>query len=315
MKKGLISMTLIAALLFATSSCKENTAKATKADSTITAIVDTNKPAVSQLETLVLKSGNSIIKIDPNTGARIVSFTHNGIESLIQASEFEMFGSTFWTAPQSSWGWPPIENLDSKPYHKISDNEYESPVADTIGVTITKKFIANTDSSFSISYTIKNLKDTTIKIAPWEISRVQSGGITIFPTEIAQFKGKKPFGELKITSKNGISLYKYDSSAVTDNKKSFAYASEGWLAQHKGSLLLIKKFDNVKPADCAPDESEIEIYANPNKKFIEIEQQGAYKTLKSKESYTWTVKWFLRKIENKSYTETEYKKIVSEIIK
>lgn len=280
-----------------------------------TKIVTTDSSKVVEQTTFNFESGNCKMVIDAQNGARIVSMTVDGQESLIQKNEFETFGSTFWTAPQSTWGWPPVTQIDSEPYTKIAENEFESKLADTIGVKVSKKFITNTDSSISIIYTIKNQTDSTIKIAPWEISRVATGGTTIFPSENTIFKGKKPFGEVKITTKNGISLYKYDSASVTDNKKSFAFASKGWLAQHKGELLLIKQFENISAKDCAPDESEIEIYANPNKIYIEIEQQGAYKDIKSKSSYSWEVKWYLRTIENKKYSELEYQKLIEGIIK
>lgn len=304
-----LKITALASSLFLFSCTKfENYQK--KEDSTSTKIDSTVSKTV-----LEFISGATKMTIDPNNGCRITSFTYNGEEVLIQKNEFEMYGSTFWTAPQSAWGWPPITSIDSEPYVKLSTNSFESKNADTLGVNIIKSFTVNPDSSIKVTYSIVNNSDKSIKIAPWEISRVVSGGTTIFPYEKATFKGKKPFGEVKITTKNGIATFKYDSSAINDNKKSFAYASEGWLAQHSGNLLLVKKFENINASNCAPDESEIEIYANPNKIYIEIEQQGAYRELKSKESYNWSVDWYLTKIGTKSYTETEYKAIIEKLIK
>jgi len=46
----------------------------------------------------------------------------------------------------------------------------------------------------------------------------------------------------------------------------------------------------------APEEGEIELYANPDKSYIEIEQQGEYTTLIPGQSLTWEVKWYLRKL-------------------
>lgn len=307
MKKLLF--TLGVSLLLATGSCT-NPKDENKSKDTATVKTDTVK-----LGLLELSSGNLSLKVDPQQGARIVSFAMEGQEVLIQKDSFEVFGSTFWTSPQSTWGWPPLKAVDELPYQKNADGSYESKKVDTLGVTITKLFSPNSDSSFRIVYTIKNDNDTSIKIAPWEITRVASGGTTIFPTENATYKGIKPFGELKITNKDGISLFRYDSNAVNDNKKSFAYASKNWMAQHKGSLLFIKKIENIQAAESAPNESEIEIYANPNKKYIEIEHQGAYKSVAAKSSYTWEVHWYLRKIEDKKYTEKEYQKMIEDILK
>lgn len=314
MKKQKIALGLISAALLSMLSCDKPTDNPNqhKIDSITT---QKNDSTNRLLEIIELKSGNLSFKFDPNTGARITSISVDSMEALIQKEEFEIYGSTFWTAPQSAWGWPPIKEIDEMPYKKTPDNSYKSSNADTIGVCIIKKFTSNQDSSFSVTYTIQNNSDHVVKMAPWEISRVASGGTTIFPSENAVFKGKKPFGELKINTKNGISTMKYDSAAINDNKKTFAYSSKGWLAQHKGKLLLIKKFENILPSECAPDESEIEIYANPNKKYIEIEQTGAYKSISSMESYSWEVKWYLRNVEDKNYTELEYQKLVESIIK
>lgn len=306
MKKLLFSLGL--SILLGTVSCT-NPKEETKTKDTVVK-VDTIK-----LGLLELSSGNLSLKVDPQFGARITSFALEGQEVLIQKDTFEVFGSTFWPSPQSAWGWPPIKAVDELPYQKTADGSYKSQNVDTLGVTITKQFSPNSDSSFKIVYTIHNDNDTSIKIAPWEITRVASGGTTIFPTENATYKGVKPFGELKITNKDGISLLRYDSSAIDDNKKSFAYANKNWMAQHKGSLLFIKKIENIKASESAPNESEIEIYANPNKKYIEIEHQGVYKSVPAKSSYAWEVHWYLRKIENKKYTEKEYQKIIEDILK
>ncbi|HTF81312.1 MAG TPA: DUF4380 domain-containing protein [Cytophagales bacterium] len=308
-----IKTTLAWASLVLMVSCSDKPDSATvqKTDS-LQATKDSTAPILP--EVVVLHSGNLTMKVDPLVGARIVSFAMDSTEALIQKEQSENYGTTFWTAPQSDWGWPPIAAIDALPYTKTADHTYESQQADTLGITVSKKFVANADSTFTVTYTIKNNSDSALKIAPWEISRVATGGITIFPTERFVYKGKKPFGELKITSKDGISLFKYDSAAVNDNKKSFAYASEGWLAQHKGNLLLIKKFANIKPSECAPNESEIEIYANPNKSYIEIEQQGAYRELKPTESYTWDVVWYLRKVNSNKYSEKEYKVLIESIL-
>jgi hypothetical protein len=51
----------------------------------------------------------------------------------------------------------------------------------------------------------------------------------------------------------------------------------------------------------APGEGEIEIYAVPE--YVEVEQQGAYKEINPKDTYQWSVDWFLVQIP-KSVTVT-----------
>ena len=68
---------------------------------------------------------------------------------------------------------------------------------------------------------------------------------------------------------------------------------KGWLAFYDNGLLFVKKFPDLKPSEPAPAEAEIQIYANPGKTFVEIEEQGAYTTLKPSEELSWTVCWYL----------------------
>ena len=55
----------------------------------------------------------------------------------------------------------------------------------------------------------------------------------------------------------------------------------------------MKKFQDLKAGEEAPAEAEIQIFANPGKTFVEIEEQGAYTTLKAGEELSWTVTWYL----------------------
>jgi hypothetical protein len=55
----------------------------------------------------------------------------------------------------------------------------------------------------------------------------------------------------------------------------------------------VKKFPDLKPAEPAPAEAEIQIYVNTGKTFVEIEEQGAYTTLNAGEELSWTVRWYL----------------------
>jgi hypothetical protein len=61
-------------------------------------------------------------------------------------------------------------------------------------------------------------------------------------------------------------------------------------------LLFIKKFDDVASGKAAPSEAEVEVYTNPNQSYTELENQGTYASIASKDSVTWRVKWFARKL-------------------
>jgi hypothetical protein len=83
---------------------------------------------------------------------------------------------------------------------------------------------------------------------------------------------------------------------ITGHQKLFRNGSEGWLAHSKNGLMFIKQFPDISIDQEAPKETEIELYANKDKTYIELENQGMYKTLRPGESITWNVRWYLRQL-------------------
>jgi hypothetical protein len=91
------------------------------------------------------------------------------------------------------------------------------------------------------------------------------------------------------------------------------------MAHVKNDRLLVKKFPDVPVDAYAPGEAEIELYANPDGSYIEIEQQGAYTTLAPGSSITYEVVFYTRKL-SQALVSTErgnagLVKTVNEIIK
>ena len=66
-----------------------------------------------------------------------------------------------------------------------------------------------------------------------------------------------------------------------------------WTANY----LLVKSFADTSPAEAAPGEAEIEIYANAGHTYVEVENQGAYVHLAPGAATAWTVRWMLRKLD------------------
>ncbi len=58
----------------------------------------------------------------------------------------------------------------------------------------------------------------------------------------------------------------------------------------------MKKFSDVAPDEHAPQEAEIEIFANAAHTYVEIENQGSYGVLPPQSTRAWTVRWTLRKL-------------------
>ena len=249
---------------------------------------------------LVKKTGKSTLVVDPTFGARVISLKYNDIEFLYGGyNNPESSGSTFWPAPQKIWEWPPIDTLDSKLYSMEMDGKTQkfiSMPSRKSGFQFYKTFKVNpTDSSFVMEYTIKNISNSVKDVGCWEVSRVFPGGVTFFPAapDSAILKQSKLPG---VTLINGIVYFNYDYNQITENTKLFAMGSEGWYAHVKNGIAFIKTFEDLPSNVIAPQQAEIEIYANGNPRYVELENHGRYATLKPNETVKYNVKWYLRTV-------------------
>ena len=242
-------------------------------------------------------------EVDVANAGRISAFSL-GAKNILSGKEVNStnWGTSLWPSPQSAWGWPPSKELDVKAYSlgDLTDTSIEviSEKDSLLGFVFKKNYLAVlTDSSVLVTYTIVNNSTKKQSVAPWEISRVAPGGLTLYPTG----KGKKQNLLSKLmVDKNGITWFDYDSSKMnfkpSDVPKLMHDGAEGWIAQVSGNIILIKSFKDVSIEKTAPGEGEIEFYANPDKSYIEIEQQGEYTALESGKELQWQVKWYLRKL-------------------
>ena len=242
-----------------------------------------------------LKVGDLTMTIDAAKGAKILSFKHKDAEVINQSRWPESFGSTFWTSPQKEWNWPPVQEFDKGTYtvEKRDDKLImTSPVSERMKYRIRKEFaVDKKDLSIIVTYAIINESDETRQVAPWEITRVPNDGIIFFD---APLEGITPAGLLPMKAEHRAVWYTVDEA--NENRKINA-DGKGWLAYCAKGLLLVKKFQDLKAEEPAPGDAEIQVYVNRGKSYIEIESQGAYTTLKPKEELTWTVRWYLKPVQ------------------
>lgn len=235
--------------------------------------------------------------IDANCGGRIVSLMHDTTEIISQIEFPNMFGSTFWTSPQSEWNWPPVREIDTNPYtveQKDGSLVMTSEVSAKLPIRITKRFaVDEQDNCFVVTYTMTNAGDTDRKVAPWEITRVQNAGSVFFDADVEAIT---PAGLMPFVKKNGYAWFDINVDS-TQNRK-INSDGKGWLAYTDKGLLLLKKFEDITPTDPAPGEAEIQVYVHQGKVYVELESQGTYKNLKPGESYDWTVRWYLMPMSN-----------------
>ena len=139
--------------------------------------------------------------------------------------------------------------------------------------------------------------------APWEVTRIPTGGLTFWAKSTEDtIKGNGAGGTAMmnmVTDTLGIKWHKFDSSAsLSGTPKLWDGTSEGWYAHvDKSRLLYIKKFTDIPASKKAPvNENQIELYSTTNKSYLEMELQGAFDSIPAGDSLTWDVKWYVRKL-------------------
>ncbi len=245
------------------------------------------------------------LEVDADAGGRVTSLRRGGVELLSGPDvDADNYGSTFWTSPQSEWGWPPPVEIDRGPYSVEAAGDAITLTGashDALGVRVTKRVsVDRARRAFVMSYAIHNVSVAPKTCAPWEVTRVRPGGLTFFPT------GIPASGTLRLDERSGASWFEHDAAMASAaglpaaGLKAFATGKRGWLAHApreayaKRRLLFIKRFDEVPRDMQAPGEAEIEIYANP--RYVELEVQGRYEAIPPAGRASWTVVWCVREV-------------------
>jgi hypothetical protein len=248
--------------------------------------------------------GDTVFTVDAAKAGRVVSFALAGRNVLTAAKNREdnNWGSTFWTSPQSDWNWPPPPELDPNPYTARLDGAalvLESAIIPALGLVVSKRFTVDAGgAAVTIAYGIINRGPQARRVAPWEISRVASGGLTFFPMGEGQpWKGFQELLPLTIT--DGVAWLPSETQPASADQKAFADARAGWIAHVAGDLLLVKSFPGISAAQAAPGEAEIELYTDAGRTYVEVENQGGYVELAPGAALTWPVRWCLRKLDAK----------------
>lgn len=249
----------------------------------------------------VFRAGATELVVDPSLGGRVLFFGVAG-RNVLTGPEVvaagpdalpNMYGSTFWTSPQSSWGWPPESEIDSEPHEtSLCDGALcmRSQPGSTTGYGVNKRVWLRSEGEVaSIEYELVNHR-ATAPAAPWEISRVSKRGLVFFPSEVEA----EPQSTLSSVSSGGVFWIDVARAPAGDSKL-FQDGSEGWLAHLDGDLAFIKLFEDVSADEQAPGEAEIEVFVSGDYDYVEIEQQGRYESVPAGGSSRWRVSWLLRR--------------------
>jgi hypothetical protein len=261
--------------------------------------------------------GSVIFEVDPAVAGKVATFSIDGVD--VVDKNIAATGSVFWTSPQNEWyptptqTWPPPTEMDSVAYTpSVSGNvlTMTGPVG-TDKLSISKRYWGNVEhQAITLEYTIHNNNSAAVAMAPWEITRVHTGGLTFFPNgEPAVKLGDANFSAVPFTSAQGALWFKYSTAGfATSSLKGGADGLEGWAAHIacgtglEGSWayptcakspILIKEWTDIPAAATAPAEKEVEIYAAQNS-YEEFEQQSAYQSIPAGGTMVWTMHWLLR---------------------
>ena len=250
-----------------------------------------------------LEFGTTCLRVDPSVGGRVTEFSARGENVLCpldDLGEWTNGGSTFWTSPQSAWGWPPNPEIDRGRYRARLDETsgrltLESPRFELSGstLTVTKRFWPDLErEAVMIEYVVHN-QGPAVSLAGWEVSRVAATGRTFFAGRNARALGGLP---APVTSTDREGWVWMDHAEQLAEAKLGAEAARGFVAYATPHLLFLKTFDE-QPADAnAPGEAQVELYVKPNS-YVEIEQQGAYRKLEPGQELSYRLSWYIRSLE------------------
>jgi hypothetical protein len=237
------------------------------------------------------------LEVDAARGGRVTAL-RLGERNLLSGAEVDAinYGSTLWTSPQVAWGWPPVVEIDSAPYAGALEGEaivLRGPASEFLGVAVEKRIEAErARGAFVLTYRVVSHASAPVRVAPWEVTRVQPNGLTFFVTGAGTYAPS----DLPARDVGGVTWVHHDAAVIAGHQKLFADAGEGWIAHADGDALFVKTFDLVPRAKHAPGEAQVEIYASSLHRYVEVEQQGACETLAPGGALEWRVEWRVRRL-------------------
>lgn len=250
-----------------------------------------------------LEFGTTCFRVDASVGGRITEFSARGENVLCPLDDLGAWtngGSTFWTSPQSAWGWPPNPLVDRAQYSARLDGAaarltLESPPFELSGstLTLTKRFWPDLErEAVMVEYVVQN-HGPAVSLAGWEISRVPAAGRTFFAGREARALGGLPS---PLTTSEASGWIWMEHAEQHAEAKLGADAVGGFVGYAGPRLLFLKTFDAEPPATSAPGEAQVELYVKPGS-YVEIEQQGPYRELGAGAELAYRVAWYIRSLE------------------
>ena len=254
----------------------------------------TEPSGASPRDLITLTRDSITLVVDPNRGGRLSSLTYGGQEVLSTGDDSTGYsvGSVAWYSPQEDWNWPPpatfdraafsVQRVEKHSVLLISDRD------SLTGLVLQKRYRLGPDSDIGLTYWLTNKGDTTVSVAPWEVTRIPyDGTITFFSDSLRTLSGK-PLTE----SDDSLHVVHLDERH-TGKGKLFASLDSIPVTYVRDGLRFEKHTVVTDYYRVAPGQAPLEIYVDPARRFAEFELQGDYRTLGYDQTTTLRTRWVL----------------------
>ncbi|MBN2192935.1 MAG: hypothetical protein JW751_08965 [Polyangiaceae bacterium] len=234
--------------------------------------------------------GSVSFDVNAAVGARITSLSVGGVELLSGSAVHSVnYGSTFWTSPHSDWYWPPPPTIDATPYTATLDGNTVTMTGGsepTLGVSVSKTFSADAGTGWiRLSYAITNTATAPRSFAPWEVTRVPTGGLAFFPRGPGGVAADTTLEHTEVATE----VWFDSATQGPQEAKLVADGGGGWSAHAASGYLFVKRFPDLPVGAAAAGEAEVAIYLGVG--YVELEVQGALTEIAPGGSSAWTVEW------------------------
>ncbi|HYO17648.1 MAG TPA: DUF4380 domain-containing protein [Dermatophilaceae bacterium] len=281
--------------------------------------------------TLSMGCGPTEVEFLPSVGGRLSSLRYNGVPLVLPPGRVPGFhGDTFWPSPQARFDWPPPPILDAAAYEVVTESPLglilrSAPDPD-FGFQVEKCFEL-AEHGLAMQFTLTNIWSRPQDVAPWQVTRAPREGLLVWATgdpfhdadrlaKQAEDPGCWFVHRDSTTVFPGLEAAAAHSSiavpAVSATSKLFTDA-RGWLAHAHDATLFLRTFPDLTLDQAAPRQGELELYFNPERDYIELENQGAYVTLAPGESLTYPVEWRFRALDPGLRTDRLTPELLAEI--
>jgi hypothetical protein len=255
------------------------------------------------------RCGPTEVTFRPSEGGRLASLRYDGVDLVLPPGRVPGFhGDTFWPSPQSRFEWPPPPILDAETYEVVAESASSLTVRSApdpdFGLQVDKRFDLR-EHAMAIEFTVTNIWTRSQDVAPWQVTRAPRSGVVVWATgqpfhdadrlqKQAEDPGCRFVHRDSAIEFEGLTMGADHSSvtlgAVPTTSKLFTDA-HGWLAHAHHATLFLRIFPDLTVEQAAPRQGEVELFVDPERDYIELENQGAHVTLAPGESLTYAVEW------------------------